>query len=137
MNVKNLMAELERRHPGENEYLQAVREVLTTVEEAYNQHPEFEANRIAERIVEPDRQFTFKVVWVECGRTFHLLFVGDEREFLLVWGKYFIEKCGICFVGRGACCDQCNGLFRAGKGRQRRRAVGVDRRLVRDGHFYL
>ena len=65
MNVKNLMAELERRHPGENEYLQAVREVLTTVEEAYNQHPEFEANRIAERIVEPDRQFTFKVVWVD------------------------------------------------------------------------
>ena len=33
MNVKNLMAELERRHAGENEYLQAVREVLTTVEE--------------------------------------------------------------------------------------------------------
>ena len=65
MNVKNLMAELERRHPGENEYLQAVREVLTTVEEAYNQHPEFEANRIAERIVEPDRQFTFLVVWVD------------------------------------------------------------------------
>ncbi|MBO5813602.1 MAG: NADP-specific glutamate dehydrogenase [Alistipes sp.] len=65
MNVKNLMAELERRHPGENEYLQAVREVLTTVEEAYNLHPEFEANRIAERIVEPDRQFTFKVVWVD------------------------------------------------------------------------
>ena len=36
-----------------------------TVEEAYNQHPEFEANRIAERIVEPDRIFTFKVVWVD------------------------------------------------------------------------
>ena len=65
MNVSKLMAELERRHPGESEYLQAVREVLTTVEEAYNQHPEFEANKIAERIVEPDRQFTFKVTWVD------------------------------------------------------------------------
>ncbi len=65
MNVNNLMAELERRHPGEKEYLQAVREVLMTVEEVYNQHPEFEANRIAERIVEPDRQFTFKVTWVD------------------------------------------------------------------------
>ncbi len=65
MNVEKLMLELERRHPGENEYLQAVREVLTTVEEAYNRHPEFEANRIAERIVEPDRQFTFKVVWTD------------------------------------------------------------------------
>ena len=65
MNVNKLMAELERKHPGESEYLQAVREVLMTVEEAYNQHPEFEANRIAERIVEPDRIFTFKVVWVD------------------------------------------------------------------------
>ncbi len=65
MNVNQLMADLERRHPGESEYLQAVREVLTTVEEAYNQHPEFEANRIAERIVEPDRQFTFRVTWVD------------------------------------------------------------------------
>ncbi len=33
------MAELERKHPGESEYLQAVREVLMTVEETYNQHP--------------------------------------------------------------------------------------------------
>lgn len=57
MNVNQLMADLERRHPGESEYLQAVREVLTTVEEAYNKHPEFEANRIAERIVEPDRSY--------------------------------------------------------------------------------
>ncbi len=65
MNVNQLMADLERRHPGESEYLQAVREVLTTVEEAYNKHPEFEANRIAERIVEPDRQFTFRVTWVD------------------------------------------------------------------------
>ena len=29
MNVNNLMAELERKHPGESEYLQAVREVFT------------------------------------------------------------------------------------------------------------
>ena len=65
MQVEKLMADLERRHPGESEYLQAVREVLMTVEEAYNRHPEFEANRIAERIVEPDRSFTFKVVWVD------------------------------------------------------------------------
>lgn len=65
MNVQNLMADLERKHPGEKEFLQAVREVLITVEEAYNKHPEFEANRIAERIVEPDRIFTFKVTWVD------------------------------------------------------------------------
>ena len=65
MNVDNLMNELERKHPGEKEYLQAVREVLISVEEVYNQNPQFEANNIAERIVEPDRIFTFKVPWVD------------------------------------------------------------------------
>ena len=65
MNVNQLMSELERKHPGEKEYLQAVREVLVSVEDVYNRHPEFEAFRIAERIVEPDRIFTFKVPWVD------------------------------------------------------------------------
>lgn len=65
MNVNNLIATLQNKYPTEKEYLQAVREVLTTVEEVYNQHPEFEANKIAERIVEPDRIFTFKVVWTD------------------------------------------------------------------------
>ena len=65
MNVNQLLAELERRHPGEGEYLQAVREVLLSVETVYNRHPEFEKLRIAERIVEPDRIFTVKVPWVD------------------------------------------------------------------------
>ncbi len=65
MNVNNLMAELERKHPGESEFLQAVREVLTTIESVYNANPAFEANKIAERIVEPDRIFTFKVSWID------------------------------------------------------------------------
>ena len=39
MNINNIMADLERRHPGEKEYLQAVREVLISVEPVYNQHP--------------------------------------------------------------------------------------------------
>lgn len=65
MNVTNLMSELEKKHPGESEYLQAVHEVLTSISEVYNRHPEFEANKIAERIVEPDRIFTFRVTWVD------------------------------------------------------------------------
>ena len=64
MKVNEIMANLEAKHPGENEYLQAVREVLETIEEEYNKHPEFEANKIVERIVEPDRIFKFRVVWV-------------------------------------------------------------------------
>lgn len=65
MNVNKLLDALAMRHPGENEYLQAVRDVLLSVEEVYNQYPEFEANKIAERLVEPDRIFTFKVPWVD------------------------------------------------------------------------
>ena len=65
MKVNEIMANLEAKHPGENEYLQAVREVLETIEEEYNKHPEFEAAKIVERIVEPDRIFKFRVVWVD------------------------------------------------------------------------
>ena len=65
MNVNNLMAVLERKHPCENEYLQAVREVLESIEEVYTQHPEFENAKLVERLVEPDRIFTFRVTWVD------------------------------------------------------------------------
>lgn len=65
MNIKQFMAGLEFRHPGEKEYLQAVQEVLISVESIYNQHPEFEKAKILERLVEPDRIFTFKVPWID------------------------------------------------------------------------
>jgi glutamate dehydrogenase (NADP+) len=65
MNIEKIMQSLEAKHPGEAEYLQAVREVLSTIEDVYNEHPEFERAAIAERIVEPDRIFTFKVPWVD------------------------------------------------------------------------
>ena len=65
MNIEKLIQQLEAKHPGENEYLQAVKEVLVTIEDVYNDHPEFEKAKIAERLVEPDRIFTFKVPWVD------------------------------------------------------------------------
>lgn len=65
MNIDKLIQQLEAKHPGEYEYLQAVKEVLITIEEEYNNHPEFEKAKIAERLVEPDRIFTFKVPWVD------------------------------------------------------------------------
>ena len=65
MDIKKILADLEAKHPGENEYIQAVTEVLHSIEEVYNQHPEFEKARIIERMVEPDRIFTFRVTWVD------------------------------------------------------------------------
>ena len=65
MDINKLMSSLELKHPGEKEYLQAVREVLMCVADVYNQHPEFEKAHIIERLVEPDRIFTFRVTWVD------------------------------------------------------------------------
>ena len=65
MDINKIMTSLEMKHPGEKEYLQAVKEVLMSVEEVYNQHPEFEKARIIERMVEPDRIFTFRVTWTD------------------------------------------------------------------------
>jgi glutamate dehydrogenase (NADP+) len=65
MNVDKTMKNLEKKHPGEVEYLQAVREVLESIEEVYNENPQFESANIIERIIEPDRALTFKVPWVD------------------------------------------------------------------------
>ncbi len=65
MNVDQIMTNLERKHPGEVEYLQAVREVLDSIEEVVNENPQFEAAGIIDRIVEPDRILTFKVPWID------------------------------------------------------------------------
>jgi glutamate dehydrogenase (NADP+) len=63
MKVEQVMNRLCAKYGHEPEYLQAVREVLESVEEVYNLHPEFEEANIVESIVEPDRIFTFKVAW--------------------------------------------------------------------------
>lgn len=65
MNIEKIMTSLEQKHPGENEYLQAVKEVLLSIEDVYNQHPEFERVKIIERLVEPERIITFRVPWVD------------------------------------------------------------------------
>ena len=65
MDINKLMAQLEAKHPGEKEYLQAVKEVLLSIEEIYNRHPEFERVKLIERLVEPERIITFRVPWVD------------------------------------------------------------------------
>ena len=65
MDINQILASLEAKHPGEHEYLQAVKEVLLSIEDVYNQHPEFESIGLIERLVEPDRIITFKVPWVD------------------------------------------------------------------------
>ncbi|MBQ8098062.1 MAG: NADP-specific glutamate dehydrogenase [Bacteroidaceae bacterium] len=72
MVVSNILSELQEKHPGEQEFLQAVKEVLLSVEPIYNTHPEFERAKIIERMVEPDRILTFRVTWEDDRGELHV-----------------------------------------------------------------
>jgi len=65
MKANEVLDNLKRRFPNEPEYHQAVAEVLGTIEEAYNEHPEFEKSNLIERLCIPDRIFSFRVTWTD------------------------------------------------------------------------
>jgi len=56
---------VEQRNAGESEFLQAVQEVLHSIEPIIDQHPEFIQNAIIERLVEPERLIQFQVPWTD------------------------------------------------------------------------
>ena len=87
MKTELILQNLEAKHPGEKEYLQAVREVLLSIEDIYNQHPEFERVSLIERLVEPDRIFTFKVPWVDDRGNTHVN-LGYRVQFNNAIGPY-------------------------------------------------
>lgn len=87
MKLEKIMADLEKKHPGEVEYLQAVHEVLESIEDIYNENPQFEAAGIIERIVEPDRILTFKVPWVDDNGKVHVN-LGYRVQFNNAIGPY-------------------------------------------------
>ena len=62
--LKKVLKEVENKNKHESEYLQAVKEVLTSVEPILYRHPEYEKLAILERIVEPERIITFRVPWI-------------------------------------------------------------------------
>ena len=65
MKATEVMDDLRRRFPNEPEYLQAVEEVVSTIEDVYNEHPEFDAYNLIERLCIPDRIFSFRVSWID------------------------------------------------------------------------
>ena len=64
MIAAQIVEDLKRRFPNEPEYIQAVSQVLPTIEEEYNKHPEFEKSNLVERLCIPDRVIEFRVTWV-------------------------------------------------------------------------
>jgi glutamate dehydrogenase (NADP+) len=65
MQADKVITALKQRYPNEPEYIQAVHEVLLSIEKVYNAHPQFDVANIIERLIEPDRILTFKVSWVD------------------------------------------------------------------------
>lgn len=87
MEVSRIMQDLERKHPGESEYLQAVKEVLISVQDIYNRHPEFEKAKLIERLVEPERVITFRVPWTDDKGEVHVN-IGYRVQFNSAIGPY-------------------------------------------------
>ena len=65
MKTMCVLEDLKRRFPNEPEYHQAVEEVLSTIEDVYNEHPEFEQENLIERLCIPDRIYQFRVTWMD------------------------------------------------------------------------
>src|SRR3954471_9176813 len=70
--VKDLMAEVESRNPGEVEFHQAVREVGESIEICLERHPRYRTEKVLERIIEPERVLLFRVPWVDDDGEIHV-----------------------------------------------------------------
>jgi len=65
MDLEKFMIELEKKNPGQPEFLQAVKEVMESIEDVIKDNPKYQAANIIDRIVEPDRVISFKVEWLD------------------------------------------------------------------------
>lgn len=72
MSIDKVYEQVVDRNPGEEEFHQAVKEVLESIEPVMEKHPEFAEAKILERIVEPERQIMFRVPWHDDNGEVHV-----------------------------------------------------------------
>jgi len=70
--LKRVYADVEKRDPDQPEFLQAVKEVLESLEPVIEKRPDIEKAGIIERMVEPERTITFRVSWVDDNGNVHV-----------------------------------------------------------------
>ena len=63
--LQRVLADVQKNHPGEPEFLQAVEEIFESLQLVVPKHPEWEAAGLIERFVEPERIIMFRVPWVD------------------------------------------------------------------------
>lgn len=85
--VKDLMAMVKAKHPGEPEFHQAVMEVAESLALLFERHPEYRTAKILERIIEPERVIIFRVPWVDDQGEIHIN-IGYRIEMNSAIGPY-------------------------------------------------
>ena len=87
MEVEQILNGLMWKHSTEPEFLQAVKEVLISIQDVYNQHPEFEKAKIIERLTEPERVIMFRIPWTDDAGDVHVN-TGYRVQFNSAIGPY-------------------------------------------------
>ena len=85
--LASVIENVKKKHANEPEFVQTVEEVLTSVEPVINAHPEYEKVDLLGRMVEPERQFTFRVTWMDDNGNYHTN-TGYRYQFNGALGPY-------------------------------------------------
>ena len=85
--LASVLENVRKKHASEPEFVQTVEEVLTSVEPVIDAHPEYEKVDLLNRLVEPERQFTFRVTWMDDNGNYHTN-TGYRTQFNGALGPY-------------------------------------------------
>ena len=64
-NLKEILEYLKRTSPAQNEFHQAVEEVVHSLEPLFDKYPKYKDQKVLERLLEPERQVMFRVTWID------------------------------------------------------------------------
>ena len=82
--IKEFMEALKAKTVGEAEFHQAVEEVIETVWDTYQANPKYKANKILEKMVEPERVIMFRVPWIDdkgtAATAFNSIVLSDRTK---------------------------------------------------------
>ena len=85
--LESVIANVKAKHAGEPEFVQTVEEVLSSLSPVIDAHPEYEKADLLNRMVEPERMFTFRVVWMDDNGAYHTN-IGYRCQFNGAIGPY-------------------------------------------------
>ena len=69
--LQSVIENVRVKHANEPEFVQTIEEVLSSLDVVVEKHPEYEKYDLISRLVEPERQFTFRVVWEDDNGNYH------------------------------------------------------------------